>query len=212
MRDVPRRRVQTECPQHVGDIWTKAGEQRRHQRRPLRRAHLRRARRDALAQVLRREAAQSLANRGGKIVRGDGTADLVVTRMGFSVVAAGSRPRTAATWGRSDQESDTYLLCGSRSAAIARGNEFADSRKGGSNILDFSRRGKPTDNATSESFSGRFREEWLDVHWFASLDDAEQKIDAFRWDYNENHPHRALKGLSPNEYARLTMKPAAESL
>ena len=32
------------------------------------------------------------------------------------------------------------------------------------------------------------------------------------WDYIENHPHRALKGLSPNEYARLTMEPAAESL
>ena len=58
-------------------------------------------------------------------------------------------------------------------------------------------RGKPTDNATIESFNGRFRDECLNVHWFASLEDAQQKIDAFRWDYNENHPHRALKGLSP---------------
>jgi hypothetical protein len=41
---------------------------------------------------------------------------------------------------------------------------------------------------------------------------AEQKIDAFRWDYNENHPHRALKGLSPNEYARRAMTTAADSL
>ena len=79
-------------------------------------------------------------------------------------------------------------------------------------VLDFSRRGKPTDNATIESFNGRFRDECLNVHWFASLEDAQQKIDAIRWDYNENHPHRALKGLSPNEYARLTMEPAAESL
>ena len=79
-------------------------------------------------------------------------------------------------------------------------------------ILDFSRRGKPTDNAAIESFNGRFREECLNVHWFASIEDAQQKIDAFRWDYNEHHPHRALKGLSPNEYARLTMEPAAESL
>ena len=68
-------------------------------------------------------------------------------------------------------------------------------------ILDFSRRGKPTDNAAIESFNGRFREECLNIHWSASLEDAQQKIDAFRWDYNENHPHRALDGLSPREYA-----------
>lgn len=77
--------------------------------------------------------------------------------------------------------------------------------------LDFSCRGKPTDNATIESFNGRFREECLNVHWFASLEDAQQKIDALRWDYNEHHPHRALKGLSPNEYARRAMTTAADS-
>lgn len=78
-------------------------------------------------------------------------------------------------------------------------------------ILDFSRRGKPTDNAAIESFNGRFREECLNVHWFASLEDAQQKIDAFRWDYNEHHPHRALKGLSPSEYVRKAMTTAADS-
>jgi len=78
-------------------------------------------------------------------------------------------------------------------------------------ILDFSRRGKPTDNATIESFNGRFREECLNVHWFASLDDAQQKIDAFRWDDNEHHPHRALKGLSPREYAQKVLATAADS-
>jgi len=79
-------------------------------------------------------------------------------------------------------------------------------------ILDFSRRGKPTDNAAIESFNGRFRDECLNVHWFESLDDARAKIEAWRQDYNANHPHRALKGLSPNEYARRVMSTAAESL
>jgi putative transposase len=77
--------------------------------------------------------------------------------------------------------------------------------------LDFSRRGKPTDNATIESFNGRCREECLNVHWFASLEDAQQKIDAFRWDYNEDHPHRALKGLSSREFARRAVTTAADS-
>ena len=79
-------------------------------------------------------------------------------------------------------------------------------------ILDFSRRGKPTDNAAIESFNGRFGDECLNVHWFESLEDAEAKIEAWRQDYNANHPHRALKGLSPNEYARRSMITAAESL
>jgi transposase InsO family protein len=79
-------------------------------------------------------------------------------------------------------------------------------------ILDFSRRGKPTDNAAIESFNGRFREECLNVHWFASIDDAQQKIDAFRWDYNEHHPHRSLKGLSPREFAQRMLQTAAGSL
>jgi len=79
-------------------------------------------------------------------------------------------------------------------------------------VLDFSRRGKPTDNATIESFNGRFRDECLNVHWFESLEDAQSKIEVWRQDYNANHPHRALKGLSPNEFARKGMEPAAESL
>lgn len=78
-------------------------------------------------------------------------------------------------------------------------------------ILDFSRRGKPTDNAAIESFNGRFREECLNVHWFASMEDAQQKIDAFRWDYNEHRPHRSLKGLSPWEFAERMLSTAAGS-
>ena len=41
--------------------------------------------------------------------------------------------------------------------------------------LDFSRPGKPTDNAFVEAFNGRFREEYLNAHWFLSLADALEK-------------------------------------
>ncbi len=44
--------------------------------------------------------------------------------------------------------------------------------------LDFSRPGKPTDNAYVESFNGRLREECLNANWFLSLEDAQGKISA----------------------------------
>ena len=66
-------------------------------------------------------------------------------------------------------------------------------------ILDFSRRGKPTDNAFIESFNGSFRDECLNVNWFLSLDDAKEKFDAFREDYNHFRPHSALGDLPPVE-------------
>jgi putative transposase len=58
--------------------------------------------------------------------------------------------------------------------------------------LEFSRPGKPTDNAFAESFNGHFRAECLDCHWFASLEEARQIIEAWRIDYNTERPHRAL--------------------
>jgi putative transposase len=67
--------------------------------------------------------------------------------------------------------------------------------------MDFSRRGTPTDNAIVESFNGRFREECLNAHWFESIEDAKEKIDGWRWDYNEKRPHRSLEGLTPREFA-----------
>ena len=41
--------------------------------------------------------------------------------------------------------------------------------------LDFSRPGKPTDNAYIEAFNSRFRAECLNAHWFLSLADAPRK-------------------------------------
>lgn len=58
--------------------------------------------------------------------------------------------------------------------------------------LDFSRPGKPTDNAFIEAFNGRFRAECLNSHWFMGLEDAAEKLEAWRRDYNEQRPHSAI--------------------
>jgi transposase InsO family protein len=40
---------------------------------------------------------------------------------------------------------------------------------------------------------------FFDVNWFLSLDDAKEKIEAFKDDYNGFRPHSALCGLTPNQ-------------
>jgi len=64
-------------------------------------------------------------------------------------------------------------------------------------ILDFSRPGKPTDNAFAESFNGKVRAECLNTAWFMSLDDARSKCEAWRRDYNEHRPHSAIGDKCP---------------
>jgi putative transposase len=69
--------------------------------------------------------------------------------------------------------------------------------------LDFSRPGKPIDNAFVESFIGSFRDEYLNVNWFLSLEDARMKIEVWRKDYNEYRPHSSLDNMTPSDYAKL---------
>jgi putative transposase len=69
-------------------------------------------------------------------------------------------------------------------------------------VLDFSRPGKPTDNAFIESFNDSFRDECLNTHWFLSLDDARKKIESWRRDYNDFRPHSSLDNMTPSEYKK----------
>ena len=66
---------------------------------------------------------------------------------------------------------------------------------------DFSRPGKPTDNAYIGSFNGRLRAECLNASWFLSLADARERIEDWRCRYNEDRPHTALGGLTPRAFA-----------
>ena len=76
--------------------------------------------------------------------------------------------------------------------------------------LDFSRPGKPTDNAFIESFNGRLRQECLNENWFLSLEDAKTKIENWRKHYNEERPHGSLGNLAPSEFAKESQKAMAE--
>jgi putative transposase len=68
--------------------------------------------------------------------------------------------------------------------------------------LDFIHPGKPTENGHTESFNGRLCDECLNVMQFTSLQDAKQKIEAWRIDYNQHRPHSSLGNLTPSEFVR----------
>ena len=87
---------------------------------------------------------------------------------------------------------------------VDNGSEFIskalDKRSYGNHvILDFSRPEKPTDNAYIESFNGSFRDGCLNTNWFLSLEDATEKIEACRTEYNTFKPHSSLEGLTPQK-------------
>jgi putative transposase len=62
--------------------------------------------------------------------------------------------------------------------------------------------GKPVQNAFIESFNGKLRDECLNEHWFLSLQDAREKIETWRQDYNAMRPHSSLGNLTPEEFIR----------
>jgi len=75
--------------------------------------------------------------------------------------------------------------------------------------LQFIEPGKPVQNAFIESFNGRLRDECLNGHVFTSLEDAREKIEIWRVDYNRHRPHGSLGRMTPEEFARQhqVMKP-----
>lgn len=62
--------------------------------------------------------------------------------------------------------------------------------------------GKPNENAYIESFNSRLRDECLNEHVFRNLDDAKRKIEIWRKEYNELHPHSSIGMKTPNQFAK----------
>lgn len=63
--------------------------------------------------------------------------------------------------------------------------------------LDFSRPGKPANNAFIESFHSIARRECLSPHWLLSLEGAQRTLGAFREDSNRTRPHGSLADIPP---------------
>jgi putative transposase len=40
------------------------------------------------------------------------------------------------------------------------------------------------------------------VHWFETVEEAKQRIETWRQDYDESRPHQALAELAPAEFAQ----------
>ncbi len=78
--------------------------------------------------------------------------------------------------------------------------------------LDLIHPGKPTEKGHIESFNGRLRDECLNVMQFESIEDASEKIEAWRVDYNDHRPHSSLGNLTPNEYAQKRQKKRTSEL
>ncbi|WP_409530502.1 integrase core domain-containing protein [Sphingobacterium siyangense] len=56
--------------------------------------------------------------------------------------------------------------------------------------------GKSTGDPYIESFHGIFRDEFMNVHWFLSLEDAKKKIEIWREGYNTIRPHSYLVDMT----------------
>lgn len=56
-------------------------------------------------------------------------------------------------------------------------------------------------NGRVESFNGRFRHECLNANWFVTLQDAKEKIEAWRCEYNNERPHSSVGYLAPAVFA-----------
>ena len=72
--------------------------------------------------------------------------------------------------------------------------------------------GKPVQNCYIESFNGRLRDECLNEHWFTSLHDARQIVEAWRVEYNRERPHSSLGNQTPEEFRASVTRPPAERL
>ena len=59
--------------------------------------------------------------------------------------------------------------------------------------------GTPTQNAYVERFNRTVRHEWLDLHLFESIPQAQATATTWLWQYNNERPHTGIGGITPRQ-------------
>lgn len=72
--------------------------------------------------------------------------------------------------------------------------------------------GSPWENAYSETFNSRLRDELLDREVFETLKEAKVLLEDHRLDYNHRRPHSSLGYRTPAEFAAAQTRPGVASL
>jgi transposase InsO family protein len=72
--------------------------------------------------------------------------------------------------------------------------------------------GSPWENAYSETFNSRLRDEVLDREVFETLKEAKVLLEDHRLDYNHRRPHSALGYRTPAEFAATCQRPESDTL
>ena len=125
--------------------------------------------------------------------------------MGFRAVSYTAAPDQSASrlrdaWGCSFA---TYHLSRKSLGVITPeflGETFIQWAKANAMAIQYIQPGKPNQNAYIERFNRTFREEILDQHLFARLDDVREAAYWWMLEYNEERPHDSLGDLTPAEY------------
>lgn len=68
--------------------------------------------------------------------------------------------------------------------------------------LVFIEAGKPAQNAVVQNFNGRMRDEFLNLNWFRTIEEARATVTAYCEDCNAVRPHSALGYRTPLEFSR----------
>jgi len=71
--------------------------------------------------------------------------------------------------------------------------------------------GRPMQNGYIESFNGKFRDEFLNEHWFETLHQARSATAIWRQDYNEVRPHGSIGRIPPARFAELHRQRAGDA-